>query len=263
MRSATREALLAARAVLDEHAAKPGLHVGEQLLSACRTVEESAGLRSALADSAAPAEDKRALVARVFASFDPLARAVLESVAASRWSSADDLVDGIEELGLRSVAAAAGDATIESELFAFGRAVASDSELELALSSKLADPDAKVRLVGRLLEGKASEPTLAILRHLVRQPRGRRTAELLRRAVTVVADQAGLALATVTSAAPVAPAQIERLRKALAAKYGRDLRIDQVVDPGIVGGIRVQVGQDVIDGSVAAKLNELRLQLAG
>ena len=65
-----------------------------------------------------------------------------------------------------------------------------------------------------------------------------------------------------TLASSMPEAQAERLRASLAAKYG-DLKLNQVVDPAILGGLRVQIGDDVIDGSVASRLTELRLQLAG
>jgi F-type H+-transporting ATPase subunit delta len=141
--------------------------------------------------------------------------------------------------------------------------VSSDAGLELALTSKLGRADAKLDLVNALLASKVSAHTLAIVRHLVRQPRGRRIGQLLRFAASVVADQAGTSIATVTSASALAPAQLERLNKSLAVRYGRELSINQVVDPTVVGGVRVQIGDDVIDGSIATRLKDLRLQLAG
>ena len=65
------------------------------------------------------------------------------------------------------------------------------------------------------------------------------------------------------SATPIGTAQLARLQKGLATSFGRDLAINLVVDPSIIGGLRVQVGDDVIDGTVARKLAELRLQMAG
>ena len=114
-----------------------------------------------------------------------------------------------------------------------------------------------------LLSTKASPQTVAIVSHLVQQPRGRRIAALLRQAAGVVADEAGLAIATVTSATPLDAKQLDRIAAALGAARGTKLRVNHVIDSSIVGGLRVQLGDEVIDGSVATKLNDLRLQLAG
>ena len=77
-----------------------------------------------------------------------------------------------------------------------------------------------------------------------------------------MAAQHDQTIATVYAATPLPDAQAERLRSVLSATYG-DLRINQVVDPTVVGGVRVQIGGDVIDGTVSTRLSELRLQLAG
>jgi F-type H+-transporting ATPase subunit delta len=97
----------------------------------------------------------------------------------------------------------------------------------------------------------------------VTQPRGRRIGELIRFASTVVADQSGSAVATVTTAVPLGAAQLQRLETTLASQYGRRVQLNQVIDASVIGGIRIQIGDDVIDGSVATRINDLRLQLAG
>jgi F-type H+-transporting ATPase subunit delta len=79
----------------------------------------------------------------------------------------------------------------------------------------------------------------------------------------VVASQSGQTVATVHAAQPLPDAQVERLQNALSATYGTRIRINQVVDPAVLGGLRVQVGDDVIDGSIASRITDLRLQLAG
>jgi F-type H+-transporting ATPase subunit delta len=152
--------------------------------------------------------------------------------------------------------------SIDRELFEFSGVVASNSELELAVGSKLDAAGNKVALVERLLTKTASPQTIAIVRHIVQAPRGRRFGAAIQHAASIVAAQAGMSVATVTSAVPIAPAQLARLEKGLAASYGRELRINQLVDPELLGGLRVQVGDEIIDGSVASKLSELRLQLA-
>ena len=66
-----------------------------------------------------------------------------------------------------------------------------------------------------------------------------------------------------TTAKPLDAAHAERLERGLSQQFGRDLRINQVIDPAVIGGLRVQIGDEVIDGTVATKLSLLRLQLAG
>src|SRR5690606_10580854 len=167
------------------------LAIAEQLLSAGRIIGESSQLRSILSEPATDAQSKAAALRAVFgSSLSAPVFEVLGTVAANRWSSEQDLLAGIEELGLRAAAESAEAGTdVEGELFAFGKTVASSPELELAISSKLGDPTSKVRLVERLLSGKVSPHSLVILRHLVRQPRGRRINALVRDAAAIVADQ--------------------------------------------------------------------------
>lgn len=264
MGSATREALAASRAELSTLGTVE-LATASELFSAGRVIGESSQLISMLTDSSMTSDEKGAILTAVFGTaLSERTLTLLGIVVGHRWSHNDDLLAGIEELGLRAAAESApAGADIDAELFAFGTAVNSNAELELAVSSKLGSTESKVALVETLLAKKASPHTLAIVRHLMQQPRGRRIGELLRTAASIVADQAGLTIAKVTSATPIAAAQLSRLQKGLAKTYGRGLKINLVLDPSLIGGLRVQVGDDVIDSSVASKLKELRLQLAG
>lgn len=253
------------KAALDAVRDRIDLETAEQLFSAARSIGGSLQLRAIIADQSTDSENKKRAIDAVFGrSLNAIALDLLKTAVENRWSNGDDLLGGIEELGLRAAAESADDGTtIESELFAFSRAVSSNAELELAVGSKLGDTAQKVTLVDTLLGSKVSPQTLTIVKQLVQQPRGRRIGALVRYAASVVADQSGLAVATVTSARPIAEEQLDRLRVGLSKSYGRELEINSVLDPAMIGGIRVQVGDDVIDGSVASRLNELRLQLAG
>lgn len=263
MGSATREALARSVSALAGLGSTADLATAEHLFAAGRVVADSAQLRAVISDPSADPIGKAALVQRVFGSLSAPAIELLRAVVAERWSRQDDVLAAIEELGIRSIAVSTPQhVDIPAELFAFGGAVTSDAQLELALRSKLAAPEAKSALVERLLAGKVSAETIAIVRQLVLQPRGRSIREALRGAAAVVAAQHGQTIATVMTAAPLPESQAERLRASLAAKYG-DLRLNLIVDPAIIGGLRVQIGDDVIDGSVATRLSELRLQLAG
>jgi F-type H+-transporting ATPase subunit delta len=237
---------------------------GEQLMTAGRAVEESAQLRTILVDPSVEPAEKSALVATIFPGLEKVAAGLFTGIVASRWSNGAELVGGIEQIGIRAIAQGDGHTkAIETELFAFSRIVAGDPELELALGSKLAAGDGKAAIVDRLLAKKAHPGTLAIVDHLVRSPRGRRIGEMLSDAADTVADAAGRRVATVTSAAPLSSAQQQRLEEALTAHYGTGIQLNAVIDPEVLGGVRVQIGDDVIDGTVSARLTDLRLQLAG
>ena len=175
-----------------------------------------------------------------------------------------EFLDGIEEIGIRAIAqSAGGKASIERELFEVERAVASDAELELAIGSTLGDTTQKAALVDRLLGSSISAATAAIVRPLVQSPRGRRIGELLRSAADLVADANGRIVATVTSAAPLSAAHEKKLVQTLTARYERTPILNVVIDDRILGGLRVQVGDEVVDGTIASRLADLRLQLAG
>jgi F-type H+-transporting ATPase subunit delta len=236
---------------------------GEQLLSADRDIAGSPQLRAVLADPSIDAKAKTELIGSIFSSLDAAAKQLLGTLVGARWSDSDQLVDGIEEVGIRAIASASGAAGIEGELFEFARAVASNAELELAIGSNLSEPAQKVALVDGLLGGKADPGTVAIVRHLVQSPRGRRIGELLASAAETVADASDGFVVTVTAAAPIEQSQLTTLASTLAAQYGREPRIDVRIDPSVIGGLRVQVGDEVIDGTIASRLTELRLQLAG
>ncbi|MEL0149179.1 MAG: ATP synthase F1 subunit delta [Pontimonas sp.] len=139
----------------------------------------------------------------------------------------------------------------------------SDPEVELAVGSKRASAEAKATLVSALVGGKVSAEAEAIVRHLVSDSRGRRIGRMLGDAAEIVADESGKGLAVVTVATPLSAAQQAHIEKLLEKKYQRPHYIAQRTDDSVVGGARIRVGDDVIDGSVATRLQDLRMKLAG
>ncbi len=260
MGSASRVALTSAKAAV---AKAKGLSVaaGAAILSVGRAIGETPALRAALANPVADAKAKAALVDGVVGKLDATASSLLHVLVGERWSSADEMLAGIEEIGIRVIAAGSSDA-IETELFTIARAVAANPELELALSAKRGGAEAKRTLAGAVLKG-ASSATTEIVGHLVSQPRGRRIRALLDQAQNIVADQQGRGVATVTVAQPLDAAQRDRIVSVLRARFGRDHHLDEIVDESIVGGFTVQVGNDTIDASIRSRLTELSSKLAG
>ncbi|SBS74539.1 F0F1 ATP synthase subunit delta [uncultured Microbacterium sp.] len=262
MGSATTQAQSASTAALDA-VGDVDLGVARELFAAARALGGTSQLSGALFDSTAPAGARARVVADVFAGFQPTTVSLLQTVAAQRWSSVDDLITGIEDLAVRAAAIAETGADVDGELFEVIRAIAGNAELELALGSRLGDADAKGTLVESILKGRASGATILIASSLVQQPRERRVRSLLTRALGLVADQRGRTVATVYSAASLSDAQRTRLERTLGQRYGAEVSLNVVVDPTVVGGLRIEIGDDVIDATVSSRLNDLRQKLAG
>lgn len=74
----------------------------------------------------------------------------------------------------------------------------------------------------------------------------------------LIAAERGEVTAEVRSATPLTPAQTEALSAALKASVGRDVKLDVTVDPALIGGLVVQVGSQMIDTSIRAKLARLQ-----
>lgn len=258
MGSASREALSQARAALTDQVAAGA---GAELLRASAQIEANPALAAVLGDPSAEVAGKTQLVERVFAGASSDARAILTAAVTARWSTVAEFVAGVEELGLR--AAARHAASLSDELLSAAEVIDGNHELQLNLGSKLAAPEKKVALAERLFAGKLSSEAVTVVSHLVANPRGRRVDVALRRAAQVVADERGTELATVTVAAPLTAEQQDRLARLLAESAGRSVKITTVVDPSVIGGVRIQLADDVIDGSVRARLDDLRQKLAG
>lgn len=262
MGSATTHAQSAATAALD--AVGPvDLGVAHELFAAARALGGTSQLSGALFDSTAPAGARVNVVADVFAGFQPTTVSLLQAVVAERWSSEDDLITGIEDLAIRAAAIADAGADVDGELFELIRAIAGNAELELALGSRLGGADAKGALVESILKGRASSATILIASSLVQHPRERRVRSLLTHALRLVADQRGRTVATVYTAAPLSDAQRTRLERTLGQRYDAEVSLNVVVDPTVVGGLRIEIGDDVIDATVSSRLNDLRQKLAG
>lgn len=80
---------------------------------------------------------------------------------------------------------------------------------------------------------------------------------------TLAADARGELTAEVTSARALSAAQKKALTAKLKARMGRDVAINSVVDPSILGGLKVKVGSELIDSSIKTRLNSLATAMKG
>jgi len=238
------------------------------LLSVSGLLDTEKQLRTALADSGQSAAGRQALVRQILGGrVGELAVDVLADVVAERWSNDQDLLLAIELLAFQSAfAGAAADGTLDSteeELFLFGRALDASSELQMALTSPSQPAAVKARIVRDLIGSRTTATTTQVLEYAVGHLHGRRIDSVVDVLCELAATQRQKLVAEVRVAAPLTDDQKARLTAALSALKGRTIRLNVVVDAALVGGVRVQVGDEVIDGSISSRLADVRLQLAG
>jgi F-type H+-transporting ATPase subunit delta len=241
--------------------------LGTDLLSIVSVLAGDVSLRKALADASNDAEGKRALVEGLFTGQVAAgAVAVVAEAAGRRWVRPQDFVTAVESAGVTAIAAAAQSESrlgrVEEELFRFARTVEAEHELGWALASP-APADSKRALVADLLGSKAAEETVLLAQQAVAHPRGVRASEALGRYGEILAARQNRSVAEVTVAQPLSAAQQERLAGVLSRTYGRELQLNLIVDPDVVGGVRVQVGDEVVSGTIADRLADVRRRLAG
>jgi F-type H+-transporting ATPase subunit delta len=263
MRGASADAYAAAAAVL------PGTgdlgRVGQDLFGTADLLRSEPGLRRVATDVSLRGEAKADLLRGVLG--DKVSSEALDVVAtavAQRWTSGRDLSDALEQLGVVATVRSTGsDANrLEDEVFAVGRLVQANPELRDALSDPARSRADKSALVEGLLGDKVLPATVALVQQSLSGSH-RTVSVALAAYQKVAAEVRGEGVATVRVARPLAEGERDRLAAALAQSYGRDVHLNVVVDPEVIGGIRVEIGDDVIDGTVASRLDDAGRKLAG
>jgi F-type H+-transporting ATPase subunit delta len=242
--------------------------LGDDLFSVTALLDREAGLRRALTDPARSGDDRAGLARAVLGEqVGAAAMDLLVWAVRARWSRSRDLADTLELLAVEVVVAAAEKAdrldTVEDELFRISRIVAGAPDLRQALSDATAPVEARAALIEDLLDGRATDETRRLVRQAVVAPRGRtfdRTVEIYGQ---VAADRRSRLIATVTATAPLTEEQRSRLAAALRRIYGHPVHLNVQLDPALIGGIRVEFGDEAIDGSVADRLDDARRRLVG
>ncbi|EKX64230.1 F0F1 ATP synthase subunit delta [Streptomyces ipomoeae] len=270
MNGASREALAAARERLDaltDSTSVDATSLADELAAVTALLDREVSLRRVLTDPAQAGEAKAELSGRILGGqVSGTTADLVAGLVRSRWSQSRDLVDALEELAnLADLTAAQGAGTlddVEDELFRFGRIVSSTTELRSALTDRAASTSAKGELLRSLLGGRAKATTERLVTRLVTAPRGRSLEAGLESLSKLAAERRDRMVAVVTSAVPLSDTQKQRLGAALAKLYGRQMHLNLDVDPEVLGGIRVQVGDEVINGSIADRLEEAGRRLA-
>ncbi len=263
MSTASAARLSALDRVLDGQPADETL--AEELFAVADALASQASLRRALTDPGTPDDTRGELARALFGSrVGPAATAVVAEAARLRWTGSG-MAEALERQGARAlllVAERSGQLDeVEDQLFKVERLVAAHPELRGTLADRRTGLDARGGLLGELLAGKVLPVTAALARRAVaaRQRTFGLTVEGYLKAAAELRERA---VATVTSARPLDAGQVDRLRAALTRQVGREVNVRVVVDPAVLGGLRVTLGDEVIEGTVAGRFHDARRQLA-
>ena len=175
---------------------------------------------------------------------------------------ADERIDAYAT-ALFEVARAEGSvAEVEDELFRFARTLEGNDQLRSVLTDEAIPATRRQGVVEDLLGGKASPVTTNLVAFVVGAGRARQLPQIIDRLVQRAAAEKDRAVAEVRSAIPLSDDQRQRLADALGRATGKAIEVKVIVDPSVLGGIVAQIGDTVIDGSIRARLDQLRETIA-
>ncbi|MFT4217378.1 MAG: F0F1 ATP synthase subunit delta [Micropruina sp.] len=239
--------------------------LADELFAVVDLLDRQPALRRALTDPGAGDAERGALLDALFAERLGVAtREVVRAAVGLRWASPSGLAAALERQGVRAVltvAQAAGTLdAVEDELFRFERLVSADSGLRSAISDRSAPLAARQQLVADLIESRVEAATTKLARRAV-AARSRSFELTVDSYLTLAAALRERALARVVVARPLSDEQQGRLAAALTRQLGREVSLQVLVDPAVIGGVRVTVGDEIIEGTVAGRLEDARRQL--
>lgn len=240
--------------------------VGDELFAVVRLLDGEHGLRRALADPSKPSAEKAAVAGRLLhGKISAATETMVTEAVSARWATPGDLSDAIEQLAIESFTMAAqfGESLddLEDDLFRFGRLVSGQPGLRLALVGPTGK-DAKASLLAGLLAGKVSAVSLSLITAVLTHPRGRSPQAVLDLCASIAARRREQLIAVVRVATELSAAQRRRLADALTGAYGQGIHLNVVHDPVVVGGMSVQIGDELVDGTTASRLAAVRRNLA-
>ena len=271
LRSASRDALAALGAEFDSVTGDvdaDGLtKLADELASVGKLFIAEHGLARHLAEPTDDAAPKVRLVETLLSGKvgDPTLDVVRTAVS-QRWSTVSNLVDGIEHtarLALLKRAEVAGEVDeVEDQLFRFGRVLDAEPQLVTLLSDYTTPAEGRIALLNKVIEDSGINGTAAaLLTQTVGLLRGERADEAVIDLAELAVSRRGEVVAHVTAAADLADAQRNRLTEVLTRIYGHPVSVQLHIDPELLGGLSIAVGDEVIDGSIASRLAAAQTQL--
>lgn len=237
--------------------------IGNELFTITKVLDDSIQLERALTDPSRPVADKVAVLKELLGdNAHPMTMEIMTDLVSRRWSRARDIANAVEDFGVDAMMyyADATDATLQVsiELSELHSALLNLPVVRAKLYDYQATSEARVTLFREVFSGKTlNKVTMRLAEHATCNLRRRRYLETIQWLINKFSRHMGESMVTVTTATPLKKEQIKRLVEVYSAKVGRQVHINSVVDPTVLGGMRIQVGDEVTDNTVVAQLQNL------
>ena len=234
--------------------------IGNELFTITKVLDDSIQLERALTDPSRPVADKVAVLKELLGdNAHPMTMEIMTDLVSRRWSRARDIANAVEDFGVDAMMyyADATDATLQVSIELYS-ALLNLPVVRAKLYDYQATSEARVKLFHEVFSGKTlNKVTMRLAEHATCNLRRRRYLETIQWLINKFSRHMGESMVTVTTATPLKKEQIKRLVEVYSAKVGRQVHINSVVDPTVLGGMRIQVGDEVTDNTVVAQLQNL------
>jgi ATP synthase F0 subunit b/ATP synthase F1 delta subunit len=263
LRAASRESLTEVVEKFDDVVADldtDGLTgAADDLASAAKLLGQEPVLARHLADPTGdPAPKVRLVETLLSGKVSDSALDILKTAVSQRWSSTSDLIRCVQHVArlVLLVRAERDDQVedVEDQLFRFSRILDAEPRLITLLSDYTAPLDGRISLLNNVLRRRASRNAADLLRQTIELLRGERADEVVRELANLAVSRRGEVVAHVRAAGELSDAQRDRLTELLTRIYGHPVSLQLDVNPALLGGLTIAVGDEVIDGSLASKL---------
>ncbi|HEY6575915.1 MAG TPA: F0F1 ATP synthase subunit B/delta, partial [Mycobacterium sp.] len=271
LRAASRDALAAVVAEFDSVTADLNADALGTLAQELASVAKLLITEPALAKHLAEPTDESAPKVRLVESLlsgkvGDTTLGILRTAVSQRWSTESNLVDGVEHTArlalLKRAEVAHQVDEVEDQLFRFGRVLDAEPRLAALLGDDTTPAEGRIALLNKVLDGSGVSGTAAaLLSQTVELLRGERADEAVIDLAELAVSRRGEVVAHVTAAAELSDAQRDRLTAVLTRIYGHPVSVQLHVDPELLGGLSIAVGDEVIDGSIASRLAAAQTQL--
>jgi len=239
------------------------LSLADEIFAISAVLQAQPSLRRALADTSTDADARAGLAASVFGGkVSKAAASVLESAVRARWSLPSEFAAGLDLLAVQAGFTAAETAdkldTVEDEIFRFGRILAGSTDLQRALSDPAASQAQRATLVDALVGGKVHEVTERLLKARLTGTSTRHAVQAIEELSELAARRRERSIAQVTTSVALSDEQEQRLVDSLSRVYNRRIALQIALDPDLLGGLVIRVGDEIIDGSTRTRLAAAR-----